>query len=105
MKEISGFYGRTFSEDELLDVARLAAADDASLAEEIGMLRVVMLRVLTAQLGVEKTIELIGRATGQLRRLIESRDRLEHAGETESAVESAMARALDELSEELGVDL
>jgi hypothetical protein len=50
VKEMSGFYGRTFSEDELLDVARLAAADGVSLDEEIGLLRVCMRRVLEADL-------------------------------------------------------
>jgi hypothetical protein len=100
----SGFYGRLFTDDELLEIGRLAVAD-LSLDEEIGMLRVVMRRVLEAELGPEKTVDLLGRASGQLRRLVESRNRMQESGATESAVDSAMARALDELSEELGVEL
>ncbi|HUW08568.1 MAG TPA: hypothetical protein VM537_02520 [Anaerolineae bacterium] len=100
----SGFYSRSFTDEELLEIGKLAVAD-LTLDEEIGMLRVVILRVLRSKLGPEKTVELVGRATGQLRRLLETRNRLQSAGESESAIESAMARALDEMSEELGVEL
>jgi len=100
----SGFYSRSFTDEELLEIGKLAVAD-LTVDEEIGMLRVVILRVLRSKLGPEKTVELVGRATGQLRRLLETRNRLQSAGESESAIESAMARALDEMSEELGVEL
>jgi len=100
----SGFYSRSFTDEELLEIGKLAVAE-LTLDEEIGMLRVVILRVLTSKLGPEKTVELVGRATGQLRRLIETRSKLQSAGESEGAIEQAVARALDDMSEELGVEL
>jgi len=96
----SGFYSRRFT----VEIGKFAVAD-LTLGEEIGLLRVLMLRVLDANLGVEKTIDILGRATGQLRRLVQTRSELLNAGETESAIAKATDRALDELSEMLGVEL
>lgn len=100
----SGFYSRRFTDEELIEIGKLAVAD-LTLGEEIGLLRVLMLRVLDSNLGVEKTIDILGRATGQLRRLVQTRSELLNAGETESAIAKATDRALDELSEMLGVEL
>jgi len=100
----SGFYSRRFTDAELVEIGKFAVAD-LTLGEEIGLLRVLMLRVLDANLGVEKTIDILGRATGQLRRLVQTRSELLNAGETESAIAKATDRALDELSEMLGVEL
>jgi hypothetical protein len=94
---MSGFYSRTFSEDELLDVGRLAAAGDVSLDEEIGMLRVCMRRVLEAD------IELLSRGVGQLATLMRAKRAL--SGEAADGLADAFAKALDELSTELGLDL
>ena len=100
-----GFYGKRFSDEELMDIGRLAVAN-LSLDEEIAMLRVLMRRLLEAEgLGVQEVMELFGRATGQLGRLVERKIRLESAGKSSRDVESAYERALDELSEELGVEL
>jgi hypothetical protein len=99
-----GFYSRTFTEDELVEIGRLAVAD-LSLDEEIAMLRVLMRRVLEADLSAAEVIELFGRATGQLRRLVETKMELESGGDSEDTVSRAMERALDELAEELGVEL
>jgi hypothetical protein len=103
VKEISGFYDRTFSEDELSDVARLAAADDASLVEEIGMLRVCMRRVLEADLDPAKTLQLLARGVGQLASLVRAQRAL--SGEAADGLADAIAKALDELSTELGIEL
>jgi hypothetical protein len=100
---MSGFYGKTFSEDELLDVARLAAADGVSLDEEIGLLRVCMRRVLEADLDPGKTLQLLVRGLGQLASLVRAQRAL--SGEAADGLADAIGRALDELSTELGIDL
>ena len=100
----SGFYAKTFSEEELVEIGRLAVAE-LGLDEEIAMLRVLMRRVLEAELTAPERIELLGRATGQLRRLLETRVELEAEGRSEDTVSRAMERALDELADELGVEL
>ena len=100
----SGFYGRLFTEEEVLEIGRLAVAE-LTLDEEISMLRVLMRRVVDSKLDAGEACELFGRATGQLRRLIATRADLERQGESQGSVEAAMAAALDELSEELGVEL
>ena len=45
----SGFYSRTFSEAELVEIGRLAVAE-LGLDEEIAMLRVLMRRVLESDM-------------------------------------------------------
>ncbi len=99
-----GFYSRTFSEEELVEIGRLAVAE-LSLDEEIAMLRVLIRRVLEANLPAKDVIEMLGRAAGHLRRLVETKMELEAAGDSEDAVSRAVQRALDDLSEELGVEL
>ncbi len=99
-----GFYSRTFTAEEMVEIGRMAVAE-LSLSEEIAMLRVLMRRILESDLRPPEVIELFGRATGQLRRLVESRIRMEDAGKSEDTVGKAMERALDELAEELGVEL
>lgn len=101
-----GFYSRTFTPEELTEIGRLAVAD-LSLDEEIAMLRVLMRRILESDppLRAEDVIEMFGRATGQLRRLVESKMRMEAAGKSEDTVSRAVQDALDELAEELGVEL
>lgn len=101
-----GFYSRTFTSEEMVEIGRMAVAE-LSLSEEIAMLRVLMRRILTSDppLRAEDVIEMFGRATGQLRRLVESKTRMEADGKSEDTVGKAMARALDELAEELGVEL
>jgi hypothetical protein len=101
--KMSDFYSGTFSEDELLDVARLAASGDVSLDEEIGMLRVCMRRVLEAEIDPAKTLQLLSGAAGQLARLMRAKRAL--SGEAADALAGAFAKALDELSTELGIDL
>lgn len=100
---MSGFYSRTFSEDELLDVARLAAAGDVSLDEEISMLRIAMRRVLEADIDPAKTLQLLSRAAGQLATLMRAKRAL--SGDAADGLADAFAKALDELSTELGIDL
>jgi hypothetical protein len=103
VREMSGFYSRIFSEDELLDVARLAAAGDVSLDEEIGMLRVCMRRLLEADIDPAKTLQLLSRGAGQLARLMRAKRAL--SGDAADGLADAFAKALDELSTELGIDL
>jgi hypothetical protein len=100
----SGFYSRTFTDEEVLEIGRLALAE-LSLDEEIGMLRILMRRVIESDLLPGEAMELFGRATGQLRRLVEANIRLLHQGANANDVNSAMEKALDELAAELGVDI
>ena len=103
VRKVSGFYSKIFSEDELLDVARLAAAGDVSLDEEIGMLRVCMRRLLEADIDPAKTLQLLSKGTGQLATLMRAKRAL--SGEAADGLADAFAKALDELSTELGIDL
>lgn len=103
VRKVSGFYSKIFSEDELLDVARLAAASDVSLDEEIGMLRICMRRVLEANIDHAKTLQLLSRGAGQLARLMRAKRAL--SGDAADGLADAFAKALDELSTELGIDL
>jgi len=97
---MSGFYSRTFSDDEILDVGRLAAV---ALEEEIGMLRVCMRRVLEADIDPAKTLQLLSKGVGQLAKLMRAKRSL--SGEAADGLAEAFAKALDELSTELGIDL
>jgi hypothetical protein len=99
-----GFYARSFSDEEVLEIGRLALAD-LSLDEEIGMLRILMRRVIEADLLPGEAIELFGKATDQLRRLMETKVRLVRQGLSSHAIDEAMDKALDELAEELGITL
>ena len=103
VRKVSGFYSRTFSDDELLDVARLAAAGDVSVDEEIGMLRICMRRVLEANIDPAKTLQLLSRGAGQLARLMRAKRAL--SGDAADGLADAFAKALDELSTELGIGL
>lgn len=103
VRKVSGFYSKIFSEDELLDVARLAAAGDVSVDEEIGMLRICMRRVLEANIDPAKTLQLLSRGAGQLARLMRAKRAL--SGDAADGLADAFAKALDELSTELGIDL
>jgi hypothetical protein len=100
---MGGFYSGTFTEEELLDVARLAAAGDVSLDEEIGMLRVCMRRVLEADIDPARSLQLLSRGAGQLAALMRAKRAL--SGEAADGLAAAFAKALDELSTELGIDL
>jgi len=99
-----GFYSRMFTDEEFLEIGRLAVAE-LSLDEEIAMLRVLMRRVMAAEFSPMETIKLLGRASGHLRRLLKAKMELEAAGRSEKSVAAAMEAALDELAEELGVEL
>jgi hypothetical protein len=98
-----GFYSKMFSDEELLDVGRLAAAGDVSLDDEIAMLRIAMRRVLEAPIDPARTLQLLGRAAGQLATLMRAKRAL--SGEAADGLADAFAKALDELSTELGIEL
>jgi hypothetical protein len=103
VRTLRGFYSRTLWEDEILDVARLAAEGDVSLDEEIAMLRICMRRVLEAGIDPTKTLQLLSRGTGQLASLMRAKRAL--SGDAADGLADAFAKALDELSTELGIDL
>ena len=87
----SGFYSRTFSEAELVEIGRLAVAEHG-LDEEIAMPRVLMRRVLESEMPAAEAVDLFGRASGQLRRLVVTRADLENRGDSEESVEAAAQR-------------
>lgn len=103
VRGMSGFYSKMFTDEELLDVGRLAAAGDVSLDEEIAMLRVAMRRVLEAPIDPARTLQLLSRATGQLATLMRAKRAL--SGDAADGLAGAFAKALDELSTELGIEL
>jgi hypothetical protein len=98
-----GFYSGIFSEREILDVGRLAASGDVSLDEEIGMLRICMRRVLEADIDPATSLQLLSRGVGELAKLMRAKRAL--SGEAADGLADAFAKALDELSTELGIDL
>ena len=100
---MSGFYSGIFSEREILDVGRLAASGDVSLDEEIGMLRICMRRVLEADIDAATSLQLLSRGVGELAKLMRAKRAL--SGEAADGLADAFAKALDELSSELGIDL
>jgi len=100
---MSGFYDNMFSDEELLDVGRLATAGDVSVDQEISMLRIAMRRVLEAPIDPARALQLLGRACGQLATLMRAKRAL--SGEAADSLAGAFAKALDELSTELGIDL
>jgi len=100
---MSGFYSVIFSEREILDVGRLAASGDVSLDEEISMLRVCMRRVLEADIDPATSLQLLSRGVGELAKLMRAKRAL--SGEAADGLADAFAKALDELSTELGIDL
>ncbi len=101
--EMSGFYSKMFTDEELLDVGRLAATGDVSLDEEIAMLRIAMRRVLEAPYDPARALQLLSRAAGQLATLMRAKRAL--SGEAADGLAGAFAKALDELSTELGIEL
>ena len=100
---MSGFYDNMFSDDELLDVGRLATAGDVSVDQEISMLRIAMRRVLEAPIDPARALQLLGRASGQLATLMRAKRAL--SGKAADGLADAFAKALDELSTELGIEL
>ena len=100
---MSGFYDNMFSDEELLDVGRLATAGDVSVDQEISMLRIAMRRVLEAPIDPTKALQLLGRACGQLASLMRAKRAL--SGKAADGLADAFAKALDELSTELGIEL
>jgi len=102
-RTMSGFYDNMFSDEELLDVGRLATAGDVSVDQEIGMLRIAMRRVLEAPIDPARALQLLGRACGQLATLMRAKRAL--SGEAADGLAGAFAKALDELSTELGIEL
>lgn len=100
---MSGFYDNMFSDEELLDVGRLATAGDVSVDQEISMLRIAMRRVLEAPIDPARALQLLGRACGQLASLMRAKRAL--SGKAADGLADAFAKALDELSTELGIEL
>jgi len=95
-----GFYGELFTQEELLDLAGATARP--SLADEIGMLKVLIRRVVAREED-PNILSKVGRAVEQLTKAW----RLERSisGDAAEGLAAAMAQVLDELSLELGIDL
>lgn len=105
-----GFYSQNFSDDEL--AALIAYAEDISLDDELAAARVVNARLLTYimeererltpdQLARLTAVSLNGLKTvGNLLRLKQSVE-----GEGDGSIAGAIAMALDELGDELGITL
>ena len=96
-----GFYAELFTPQEILDMARYAA--DPDLDDEIGILKVLIRRVVEAEENPSKSLALITRAVGQLTRSLKARRAL--SGEAANGLAGAIAAALDEIGNELGLDL
>jgi hypothetical protein len=95
------FYIQFFTEGELLDLAQTVA--NPSLADEIGILKVLIRRVIARKENPEEALKLVGKAVDQLTRAWRVQRAI--SGEAADGLASAMAQVLDELSTELGMKL
>jgi len=96
-----GFYAQFFTQEELLDLAQTVT--NPSLADEIGILKVLIRRVIARKENPEEALKLVGRAVDQLTRAWRVQRAI--SGEAADGLASAMAQVLDELSTELGIKL
>ena len=99
-----GFYSRIYTEEDLADIASVAAAAD--LSDEIALLRVFIRRV--ALEGVEtmeapELLSAISRACGRLTQMLKARRQI--SGEAADDFQQALAEVLDGLAEELDLSL
>lgn len=92
-----GFYSEFFTDGEVEDLARAAAAE--GLADEIALLRVRLQRALSE--GAE--LDAIGRACGRLTQMLKAQRVL--TGESANEFERALNEVIASLTEELGLGL
>ena len=96
-----GFYAQFFTQEELLDLAQTVT--NPSLADEIGILKVLIRRVIARKENPEEALKLVGKAVDQLTRAWRVQRAI--SGEAADGLASAMPQLLDELSTELGIKL
>ena len=112
-RTVHGFYGRTFQNGELADLQRFA--EDLSLDDEIGLVRVTLRRVMTRlgrynlaqdELANEELVKIASLVVAGARtigRLL--RDQRALSGGAADGMAGAIGQALDELGSEWGLAL
>lgn len=112
-RTVHGFYGRTFQNGELADLQRFA--EDLSLEDEIGLVRVTLRRVMTRlgrynlaqdELANEELVKIASLVVAGARtigRLL--RDQRALSGGAADGMAGAIGEALDELGSEWGLPL
>lgn len=105
---IHGLYAERFSKRELELIGEFAAAEDGSLTDEIVVLRFLLHRavgLLVKRRGFDDQmagLDLVGDAASKLAQLLRVQRVLR--GEGADSLAGALAVALHEISEELGLD-
>jgi DNA-binding ferritin-like protein len=104
------FYSKFFTQEEVDKIESMAASAELGLDEEAALLRVLIARVLGKEMKKEenqrdprKTLESVAKGVNQLVSVLRARRAL--SGEAADGLTAAFAKALDELSTELGVEL
>ena len=99
-----GFYARSlFSEQELLDISRMAAQGEFSLDEEIATVKVLLKRVLESGAEFGSAVQVYTQGARDLAYLLRAKRAI--TGGAAEGLASAFAQALDEISTEMGIDL
>jgi hypothetical protein len=99
-----GFYSQIYTEEDLADIASVAAAAD--LSDEIALLRVFIRRVAVEGVETMQAPELlsaISRACGRLTQMLKAQRQI--SGEAADGFQQALAEVLDGLAEELDLGL
>jgi hypothetical protein len=99
-----GFYSRIYTEEDLADIASVAATAD--LSDEIALLRVFIRRVAVEGVETMQAPELlsaISRACGRLTQMLKAQRVI--SGDAADSFQQALAEVLDGLEEELGLGL
>lgn len=96
----SQIYRRFFSAEEIQEIEEMAA-NAHSLDEEIEMLKILLCRVMEREKDPQKAMKL---ASLGVKRLVETlRSKRALSGEAADGLAAAMAQALEEIGNELGI--
>jgi len=99
-----GFYSRSlFSEQEILEISRMATAGDFSLDEEIATVKMLLRRVIESGGEFGSLVAVYSQGARDLAYLLRAKRAI--SGGAAEGLANAFAQALDEISTELGVEL
>lgn len=99
-----GFHARSlFSEQELLDISRMAAQGEFSLDEEIATVKVLLKRVVESGAEFGSVVLAYTQGARDLAYLLRAKRAI--TGGAAEGLASAFAQALDEISTEMGIEL
>jgi len=101
-----GLYRRFFTDEEVREIEEVASSNELTLDDVIEVLKVLIGRILKREKNdgdLGKAIPLMEKAVRSLVSALKARRAL--SGEAADGLAAAFAKALDELSTELGIEL